>query len=126
MRTAVGSTGLQKKSVTSKKRGLWEKTDLIEYVRRSFDKLDTLLLFDEKMDESMRVEAYDEIPLSGNRSFGLCISFIRKTPIAPKMKYGEGIVEKKKVRRFSFSRRWHKVTRGIDGFCVGIKTRSSF
>ncbi len=57
-----------------KAQGLWETVDLLEYTRRAFEKIDELYLFDEKIEESIKIEALDEIPLSDDKSFVSVVS----------------------------------------------------
>jgi len=57
-----------------KAKGLWEKTDLAEYVRRAFGNLDKLVHYDEEMREEVRIDAFDEIPLSDDKNFVCVVS----------------------------------------------------
>lgn len=55
-------------------KGLWEKADLLEYTRRAFEKIDELYLFDEKIEESIKIDALEEVALSDESSFVSVVS----------------------------------------------------
>jgi hypothetical protein len=57
-----------------KAKGKWEKTDLLDYVRRALARLDKLAQIDERLGESVRIDGLDETQLSEDKHFTLVIS----------------------------------------------------